>query len=75
MVSNAMHLAERPAHTWPIGANAAKPQPLRRLLSLAGAANGGALVERVSGEASLDASMRQQLVRILTVTVQDWMRP
>jgi hypothetical protein len=51
-----------------------QPRLLRRGLPLPGAVNGEAIVERISNAAQLDASMRRQLVRILSVTVQDWVR-
>jgi hypothetical protein len=47
---------------------------MRRGQLLPGAANGDAIVERVSSAAQLDLAMRHQLVRILTITVQDWVR-
>jgi hypothetical protein len=40
--------------------------------------NSEAVIERISSAAAtvarLDAAMHQQLVRILTITVQDWIR-
>ncbi len=56
------------------GAAPGQPRHLRRGLHLPGTANGVAIVERVSNAARLDAAMHKQLVRILTITVQDWIR-
>jgi hypothetical protein len=51
-----------------------QPRFARRGLPLPGATNGEAIVERISNAAQLDVAMREQLVRILTVTVRDWIR-
>jgi DNA mismatch repair protein MutH len=59
---------------WTLNVVPERPCRLRHGQPLRGTTNTVALVERVSGTARIDAVMRHQLVRILTVTVEDWIR-
>lgn len=72
MPDTAVNIVE--AHQWRLRAAPGEVRHLRRAVPLPGAANAGAIVERVSNAAQVDAVMRHQLVRILTVTIQDWIR-
>jgi len=74
MPGTAANIVEGQTQRWVFEVASFQLRHLRRGLPLAGAANGEAIVERVSNAAQLDAGMRQQLARILTVTVRDWMR-
>ena len=74
MPATAAHIVDVQTQRWVIGAAPGQPRRLRRGLHLPGTANGAAIVERVSNAARLDADMHEQLVRILTITVQDWIR-
>ena len=74
MPATAAHGFEVQIQRWVFGTVPGRPRQLRRGLHLSGTANGGAIVERISNAARLDAAMHKQLVRMLTITVQDWIR-
>jgi hypothetical protein len=74
MPATAAHVVEVQTPRWAFKAVPEQPRHLQRGLHLPGTANGEAIVERVSNAARLDAAMHKQLVRILTITVQDWIR-
>jgi hypothetical protein len=69
-----VEVVEIQTQCWAFPAAPGQPSYSRRGLYLLEAANVEAIIERVSNAARLDAAMHEQLVRILTITVQDWMR-
>jgi hypothetical protein len=63
-----------PPQRWTQGAVFERPFCARRGMPLSNATNNEVIVERVLSAADLDGAMRDQLARILIVTVRDWVQ-